>query len=108
DVPREQVTVVRQPVRERWSVVENVFVRTVRARLAVLDTGLEGPVGLPISQHVLFDVRERWLRRHTATTSGGVVESGSGVHLRAPRVRLSHGPPLLSRSTRGRNSPRRR
>src|SRR5699024_8712585 len=65
-------------------------------------------VGLPVSQHIVFDVRKRRLRRDTATTAGGAVESGSGVHLRAPRVRLSHGPPLLSRSTRGRNSPRRR
>ena len=55
DVAGQQVPVVRQPIGERRSVVEDELVRAVFAGRVPLDRGPEGVVGLPISEDPLLD-----------------------------------------------------
>src|SRR4030095_11116674 len=59
----EQVTIVRQPVCERWAVVEHELVRAVDAGLAGLAAGAECPITLPVVEHVRFRRRKRWTSR---------------------------------------------
>ncbi len=58
DVPGEQVTVVRQAVREGRAVVEDELVVAVVAGVARLDRGHEGAVLVPVRQDALLDLWE--------------------------------------------------
>jgi hypothetical protein len=66
DVAGEQVAVVRQPVGERRTVVEDELVRAVLAGLTLVDRGLEGAVGLPEVEDPLLDLREARARGDAA------------------------------------------
>src|SRR6185436_16430414 len=74
DEAGEQVAVVRQPVGEGRTVVEDELVGPVLARIALLDAGPEGVVRLPVRQHPLLDLGEpgaRGNRRGAAALVGG-------------------------------------
>ena len=72
DVPGEQVTVVRQSVGERRSVVEDELVRAVVAGGALVDRRLEGAVLRPVREHVLLHRREARGGGNTGGVAGSV------------------------------------
>ena len=57
-VAGQQVAVVREAVGEGRAIVEDEFVASVRARIALVDAGLEGAVFIPVFEDALFDFRE--------------------------------------------------
>ncbi|MDI2021007.1 hypothetical protein PJL18_01523 [Paenarthrobacter nicotinovorans] len=57
-VAGQQVAVVRQSVGEGRAVVEDELVAAVRARIPLVDAGLEGAVFIPVFEDALFDFRE--------------------------------------------------
>ncbi len=91
DVAGQQVAVVGQAVGERRSVVEDELVVAVLARLPLLDARLEGPVGLPVREHLLLDRRERRRRGHSCGVGVGDLRVGLLLMLVAPaRPRCVH------------------
>ena len=75
DVPGQQVPVVRQPVGERGSVVEDELVAAVAPGVAPLDGGDERAVRLPVGQDAVLQ-------------SGEVRRGGDGL---GPVQRIGHG-----------------
>ena len=62
-VAGEQMAVVRQSVRKGRAVEEHERIRAVLAAGVFVDGFLEGAVGVPITQHILFELREVGIRR---------------------------------------------
>ena len=65
DVAGEQVPVVRQTVGERRPVVKHELIGAVDAGWIPLHRGVEGVVGLPVSQNVRLQPRKARAGRHT-------------------------------------------
>ena len=62
-VAGEQMAVVRQSVRKGRAVEEHELIRAVLTTGVFVDGFLEGAVGVPITQHILFELREVGIRR---------------------------------------------
>src|SRR5215218_9128412 len=60
----EQVTVVRQAVGERRSVIEHELIGALAAGWVSLDRGVERVVSFPIRQNLLFLPGKVWAGRH--------------------------------------------
>ena len=89
DVAGEQVAVVRQPVGERWPVVEDVLVGPVRARVTGLDGRDERLVVRPVVEHAALDLGQVRARRYAdgvAAARRGALGVRHGG--RSPRARM--------------------
>ena len=82
DVAGQQVAVVGQAVGERRAVVEHELVGAVLARVALLDAGPEGVVGLPVGQHPLLDLGEAGSGRDAALRIRGLGGVGGDLGVR--------------------------
>ena len=62
DKPSEQVPVVWQAVRKRWTIIKDIFVCAIGASVSLVDGSLKGAVSSPEFKRLIFERRKVWLR----------------------------------------------
>ena len=80
--PCEQVTVVRQPISERWTIIKDVLVFAVRTSFMLRNRRFKGFIVCPICECLAFKRRKlrlrlyRWIRHGASVYGLGTLGAG--------------------------------